>query len=607
MANSSLSLVSLDFDTLKSNLKTYLKSQSVFRDYDFEGSNMNVLLDVLSYNSYLNSFYLNMTASEGFLDSAQLRSSVVSHAKELNYTPRSARSAKAIVDIKINVTSGSTSTIEIPKGTQFSGTNANGGFVYTTSESHILTSTTSSFSLANLEIYEGTYINEAFVVDNSVENQKFIISNPNVDTTSIAVVVAENDGLDVNSFTQATNLYGLTNNSKIFFVQSTLDSSYEIVFGDGVFGYIPQNNATLLVTYRIASGAESNGITTFNLDKDIGAYNSVAAAATVTTVSPSTDGDVIESLESIRFRSPKHYQTQDRAITNNDYANIIYENYPEIKAVNVYGGETISGSIEYGKVFISPISRSGSVITDALKTDIIYFLSNKNSIAITPVIIDPDFLYIVPSITATVNFNNTNSSPADIRALLITDIKAYNTTYLQNFNVAFRYSKFTAALNNADPSVESIQLYNTLKKLASPTLNNRTPISLVFNNEITPGTLLSSQFLLSDGNTYIFTDYNPNNDTFVRTGAQSSYTVTNTAKTVYVKQISSSNIQNYIAVGEIDYTTGTISIGALSIVDFLGSTGIEFNVTPKYEDLYAVKNNLIEIDINNINISVVSV
>jgi len=605
-ANSSLSLVSLDFDSLKSNFKTYLQSQSVFRDYDFEGSNINVLLDILSYNSYLNAFYLNMAVSEGFLDSAQSLSSVISHAKELNYIPRSALSAKALINLTINILSGSTNTIEIPKGTTFSGSNANGNFIYTTAENHILTSTSSSFSISNLAIYEGTYINETFIIDNSIENQKFILSNKNVDTTSIAVTVAENNGLNVNDYSQATNLYGLTNNSTIYFIQATLDGSYEIVFGDGVFGYMPQNNATLLVTYRITNGITSNGITQFNIDKDIGAYNSVSAGVTVSTISPSTDGDNAETIESIRYRAPKHYQTQDRAITTSDYANIIYENFPEVKAVNVYGGETLYGSVEYGKVFISTVSRSGATITNILKTDIINYISNKNSIAITPVIVDPDFLYIVPTLTATVNFNQTNMSPADIKSLILTSVSSYNSSVLQNFNMVFRYSKFVSVLNNVDPSIESIQLSNLIKKIANPTLNKNFPVSFSFNNQLVPGTVVSSQFLLSDGNTYVITDYNPNNNTFVRTGSQSNFDIINTNQVVYLKQITSTNSQNYTVVGTIDYNNGIISIKSITVLDFLGSPGIVCTATPKLEDIYATKNDLIEFDLDNINISVVS-
>ena len=607
MANSSLSLVSLDFDSLKSNFKTYLKAQSVFKDYDFEGSNMNVLLDVLSYNSYLNSFYLNMAVSEGFLDSAQMRSSIISHAKELNYTPRSSRSAKALVNLSIQVVSGTAKTIEIPKGSQFSGLNANGGFVFTTSETHILNSTSSTFTINDLDIYEGTYVNETFTVDNSIEGQKFVISNKNVDTNSIQVTVAENDGLDVLDFFQASTLYSINKDSKAYFIQCTLDGYYEIVFGDGVFGRVPQNNATVLATYRITNGSAGNGVTSFTVDKDIGLYNGVSAIVRVSTMTNSIDGDNAESNDSIKFRAPRHYQTQDRAITNGDYANMIYENYPEVKAVNVYGGETLFGSVEYGKVFISVVSRSGAAITNSLKTDIVSYISNKNSISITPVITDPDFLYIVPSIIATVNFNNTNLSPADIKSLISTNVSSYNSSTLQNFNIAFRYSKFLTAMNNTNESIESVQLYNLLKKITNPKLNVSSPITLSFNNELTPGTLISSEFLLNDGNVYVITDYNPNNNTFTRTGLQSSYTIVNTNKVLYIKQISAANIQNYTEVGAIDYDKGDIQIKSLTIIDYLGGAGVEFFASPKLEDIYGKKNDLLEIDIKNVNITVVSV
>jgi hypothetical protein len=257
-------------------------------------------------------------------------------------------------------------------------------------------------------------------------------------------------------------------------------------------------------------------------------------------------------------------------------------------------------------VFISAVSRSGSIVTNSLKTDIINFISNKNSIGIKPVIIDPDFLYITPTITATVNFDKTNLSPADVKSLLIQATKTYNSSYLQNFNIAFRYSKFLANLSNIDNSVESIQLQNLLKKISNILLNVNTPISLSFNNVILPGTLISSQFLLNDGNIYVFTDYNPNKNTFVRSGSQSTYNIINTNKVIYLKQITAGNIQNYTEVGTLDYDTGSVQIKTLTVSNFLSDVGIVFYASPKYEDLYAIKNDLIEIDIDNVNVSVVS-
>ena len=604
-ANSSLNLVSLDFENVKSSLKDYLKSQSVFRDYDFDGSNMNVLLDVLSYNTFMNAFYLNMAASEGFLDSAQLRSSIISHAKELNYTPRSARSSKGVVNVTFTVTSGNTNAFEIPKGTQFSGTNANGGFTFVTSEAHTLTSASNIFTMNNLSIYEGSYINETFTVDNSIESQKFILSNPDVDTTSISVTLIEDDGATLTDFSQAPNLYGLNANSNIYFIQSTLDGYYEIVFGDGTFGRVPKNNASILVTYRVSNGDAANQIQTFAIDRDLGTFNNVSVNASVSTVAAAADGATVETIESIRYRAPRHYQTQDRAITTNDYANMIYENYPEVKAVNVYGGETVFGSVEYGKVFISPVSYSGATITNSLKTDIINYLSNKNSVGITPIIVDPNFIYIVPTITAYVDFNKTTMSPADIKALLLNSVSAYNTKYLENFNTAFRYSKFVAALNDADISIASIQVYNAIKKIETPPLNAKTTINFDFHQAISPGTISSGNFLLSDGLTYSLTDFNPTNVTFTQEIFGNTIQVKNSSNVIYLK-LNDPTKQTYVPVGTVDYTNGRIAISSITIADFLGSTGIALSTEAVSDDIYGLKNDLIEIDINNISIQVES-
>jgi hypothetical protein len=604
-ANSSLNLVSLDFENVKSSLKDYLKSQSVFRDYDFDGSNMNVLLDVLSYNTFMNAFYLNMAASEGFLDSAQLRSSVISHAKELNYTPRSARSSEGVVNVTFTVVSGNTNAFEIPKGTQFSGTNANGGFTFVTSESHTLTSASNIFVMNDLSIYEGSYINETFTVDNSIESQKFILSNPDVDTTSISVTLIEDDGATLTDFSQAPNLYGLNANSNIYFIQSTLDGYYEIVFGDGTFGRVPKNNASILVTYRVSNGDAANQIQTFAIDRDLGTFNNVSVNALVSTVAASADGATVETIESIRYRAPRHYQTQDRAITTNDYANMIYENYPEVKAVNVYGGETVFGSVEYGKVFISPVSYSGATITNSLKTDIINYLSNKNSVGITPIIVDPNFIYIVPTITAYVDFNKTTMSPADVKALLLNSVSAYNTKYLENFNTAFRYSKFVAALNDADISIASIQVYNAIKKIETPPLNTKTTINFDFHQAISPGTISSGNFLLSDGLTYSLTDFNPTNVTFTQEILGNTIQVKNSSNVIYLK-LNDPTKQTYVPVGTVDYTNGRIAISSITIADFLGSTGIALSTEAVSDDIYGLKNDLIEIDINNISIQVES-
>lgn len=604
--NSILNLTSLDFDTLKNNFKSYLKNQSVFQDYDFEGSNINVLLDIMTYNTYLNSFYLNMAISEGFLDTAQLRSSIVSHAKELNYTPRSARSPEALINISFATTGIAGGTFEIPKGAQFSGQNANGSFIFTTDKTHTLTSATSTFALTGLPIYEGTYINETFIVDNTINNQRFVLSNKTVDTTSINVSISTDNGQTTTDFTQATTLYGLTSSSPVYFVQATQDESYELIFGDGVFGQQLINNTTVLVTYRVTKGDAGNGISSFNIDVDLGAFNGGIAIPTITPNTTSSDGAVEEDNETIRFRAPRHFQTQDRAITTTDYANLIYENFPVVRDVNVYGGEKVSGSVEYGKVFISPLSQSGGNVTDAIKSEIKNYINQKNALGIIPVIIDATNLYINASITAAVDFKQTVLSPADIQSLIITTINSYNTNYLEKFNTVFKYSNFITALNNADQSISSIQLNINIAKVLTPTLGQSQTLSVIFNNQLTPGTIVSSDFLASDGNAYRFTDYNPNNNTFKRIGDITSYTIENTTNIIYLQQIQA-GIQSFKVAGTIDYTTGSIDLATVNIVDFLGAGGVVFEAAAVQDNIYGIKNDVIKLDAAAAIINVVSV
>lgn len=602
MANSSISLTSLDFDSLKTDLKTYLKSQTAFKDYDFDGANMNVLLDILSYNTYLNSFYLNMVASEMFMDSAQVRDSVVSHAKNINYIPDSMKSAKGLVNITFNTT-GITDTFEIPKGTQFSGKNANGSFVFTTDRNITATSTSNVFNFANVEIFEGTYISESFVVDYQIENQKFILSNPTIDTDSIDVIVVENNANT--QFIKADNLYDLNAQSNSYFLQATTNNRYEILFGDNVFGRYPLNNAVVLITYRITRGTAGSGVNNFFLDKDLGAYNGGTTTYTISTVSASSDGAERENTESIRFRAPRSYQTQDRAVTVNDYKSLIFKNFKEVKDVNVFGGEEIPGSVAYGRVYVCPSTYSGAPLTSQRKTDILTFLNDKKIVNIKPYIMDPEYIYIVPTIDVYVNFNNTTYSPSEIRSLVLNNVTNFNNNNLELFNTPFRFSKFISSLNSVDASIESNQVKVYIYKNTTPKLNTPQTLTFSFNNKLTPASITSNLFLLADGNTYQLTDYNPKSDTYVR--AENSFNITNTKPVIYLKQITTNDNPIYIDVGTVDYESGIVRIRDLTIIDFLGSNGIRLNAYTYEDDVYGKLNNIVEIDVGSATVNVYSV
>jgi len=576
MANSSLTLTSLDFDSLKQNLKNFLSSQSTFRDYDFEGSNINVLLDVLTYNTYLNSFYLNMVASEMFMDSAQKLDSVISHAKELNYLPRSKRSAKAVVSFTLE-TSGVVNPFIIPKGTIFSGLNSNGTFNFVTSETNSYLSTNSTYSISNLEIYEGVYTQESFVIDYSVEDQKITLSDPSIDTNSLEIIVSENNSNTI--YTYADSLFGLNSNSSVYFLQGSEKNTYEVFFGDDVFGKKPKNNAIIYASYRICNGANGNDVEAFTLDSNVGDDNDgFATPSDITVISPSVSGAEAEDINSIKFNAPRHFQTQGRCITENDYRTIILQTYPEIKYVNIYGGEVTNTAVEFGTVYISSSTYSGNQLTDSRKLDIQNFINSLNPIGITTRIIDPDFLYLTISSKINVNFNNTTASSTTIIAAAIDAISQYNDDNLLNFNTAFRMSKLEQAINDADVGILSNETTVQVYKIFTPPTNLNFAITCNFDNAIKKGSVFSSNYI-SGGVEYAFSDFIEGVDS----GSGFIYRIEKTAGS-----------SNFTEVGRVDYINGIVSISPLEY--FNVGSGLKIFASTTNRDVYSRKNTIISID-----------
>lgn len=604
-ANTSISLVNLDFDTLKASLKTYLKNQSLFQDYDFDGSNMSVLLDILSYNTYLNTFYLNMVASEMFIDSAQLRNSVISIAKALNYTPRSAKSSKALLNLTF--AQSNLQSFEIPEGTRFTGKNSNGSYTFVTNETLTLYPSNGVFSAANVAIYEGLTVQDTFIYDSSVEGQRFILSNELINTDSILVGVTEDNGLTPLSYIKATNLFDLKANSQIYFVQATEDTKYEIVFGDNTFGRKPKDGAVISCSYYVTSGNAANKCTNFILDDNLGSYNGYGSAIIPSIVVSATSygGAEAESIEEIRYRAPRNFQTQERAITTDDFKNLVLQNYQDIKTAHVYGGETISGAPIFGKVYIAPATFTGEFLSDAEKSDIESYLSDKCTLGITPVVVNPDYLYIIPEIIAKYNANQTTSSPADISTSIKTAVINFNQEQLNDFNKQFRFSRFETAVNAADTSISSNETKISLKKSVNIIQNTSVFISVNFRNSISPGSLFSSEFI-SNGRRYVYTDYNPNANTFQVKQTDGDLTVINQSNLVYLKDITVAGIETFQSAGTIDYNSGLISLNQIKIFDATDSI-ISFYCRPLYNDVSSSKNDVITIDTANLNITVKSI
>ena len=480
MANTGfLDVSELSFDGIKNNLKTFMKSKTQFKDYDFEGSNLNSLLDVLSYNTYMNAFYLNMIGSEMFLDSSQLRNSIVSHAKELNYIPRSRTSARAKVTFAINTGGDIPINVVIPENytirTIIDGINMD----FTTDESITVNRSDVGYVSDSVYVYEGKIVYEFFTVDGTV---RYSLDSSNIDTNSIRVTVINSASDTSNTiYTKADTLYGLTSNSEIYFVQGYNNDQYEIVFGDGISGKALANGNIVKVKYRSTNGELGNKAVNFAISTAVGDTSSYPV--TVTTNISAADGSERETIESIKLNAPRHFAAQNRAVTKDDYTTLIIEKYPQIKTVNVYGGENAIPP-QYGKVIISMIPYGNfPVVSAELKTDIVAYLRTK-SITTEPVIKDPEYMYIEIQSAVSYNPSLTAKSIQQLKSDVLSKVQSYETTYLNDFGNDLRKSRLSSLIDSADTSIVSNQ--TTLRTIYAivPTKGIKQRIAFSFSNPL---------------------------------------------------------------------------------------------------------------------------
>lgn len=553
MANSSIILSSLDFDTIKNTLKSYLKTQSRFNDYDFDGSNMSVLLDLLSYNTFHNSFYLNMIGSEMFLDSAQLRDSVVSHAKELNYTPRSFKSAVAQIAIVVKSSDLTKNSLLATKGTTFTSTQFNRTFTFTIPENVILPAyeTADGFRYfgAIFDIYEGYYITDTYTYTYG-SFDRIILSNKNIDTSSITVTVFEDNGANPIVYKEAKSLFDLTSASPVFFIQGAENDSYEIVFGDGVSGRLPKNNSVITVEYRICNGELPNGCNQFVPDSPIDGETKI----TINTLSVAAGGSVSESIESIKKNAPRHFATQERAITTEDYETLLKTNFPEINAVHAYGGENLDPP-QYGKVFVAVDLKEFDKVPDVKKTEYFKFLKPRSPVSIDPVFVNPDYTYIAITSKVKYNVNVTSLTPSDIQTIVTSSIQQYAINNLNNFSSTFRYSKLCQQIDNSQLSIISNETDFQLIKTFVPTLGTYSTFDVNF------GVPLSVRYF-TDSNYSVYSTQ------FIYKGL-SAYIRDDGMGSLNI--VSAYTNEPIIKIGTIDYTTGLLQLSNFIIDSFVGS------------------------------------
>jgi hypothetical protein len=585
-ANSALVVSDLDFDTIRNNLVAFLSSQSQFKDYDFDGSNIGTLLDVLSYNTFMNNFYTNMAISEMFLDSAQIKDSVVSRAKELNYTARSYRSAVAYVDISISP-NDNPGIIIIPAETAFTSRLDTTIYTFTTADPIILTSV-DGYSTTNVPIYEGSYVTESFLVDNTISNQRFVLNNNNVDTSSININIQNSTTDTTNStFIQATSLLGYNSQSKIFFVQAADNNRYEVVFGDGVAGAAPVNGNVINVSYRLSNGSSANKCSTFTPATSIAGY--ATNLITVSTVEVAYGGAEPESIAAIKYNAPRHYQTQERAVTIDDYRTILLAEYPDIRAINVYGGETLSPP-QYGTVYISIDLYSYIGVPQVLMNNIMAFIKTKMPISIEPVIISADYTYVDVVASASYNLNTSSKTENDISAIIVQAIQNFNIDYLDDYNKTMRYSKLSAAIDGADPSILTSNLTTRIMKKISPILGAQQLFKLDFQNSVQSQTLISGSFTY--GGVVSYLKDTGNNEIAIVTSRDDLTTSLGVAEVVLTHN-----------VGTIDYDTGIASIN-LPALDAYNGDSIKVYVSSSTNDFSVMNNTVLLIEDSDINVTV---
>ena len=466
-ANTYLKVTEVDFADIKSNLKTYLKSQTQFNDYDFDGSNMSVLLDVLAYNTHYNAINAHYSLNEAFLDSAQIRGNIVARAKQLGYVPRSILSPRANVSLVVTPGTDQIDTaagiLTLPRGTKFQ-TNVQGEtFNYVLKDATDAKLENAKYTYSNLEIVEGELRTLKYRVDNDIESQKFQLSDSNADTSTLRVRVQQNENSEVfDLYTQFESLKDVDATTKVYFIQENTSGFYEIYFGDGVNGFKPSNNNIVTLDYVTTKGPDSNNATFLSnalqdtLTDGTNNYPNTATGGSVitTTTTVSAGGTERETNESVRFNAPLAFATQGRAVTADDYATIIKSSFANIKAISTWGGED-NDPVDFGSAYISVKPLTGNLLTAAEKTQILSLLKGKNVVSVVPEIVDLEETLIELDVFLKYNPNLTDRTAAEVQTVVSDIIEDYDFNYLNKFDGVFRHSEILGQIVNSEPSITS--------------------------------------------------------------------------------------------------------------------------------------------------------
>lgn len=595
----------VDFDEIKQSIKDYLRANSNFTDYDFEGSNLSTIIDTLAYNTYISSYNANMVSNEVFLDSATLRENVVSIARNIGYLPRSRKSSRANISFSVDASSSNASIITLKAGpVALSASNFNKqSFTYCIMEDiTVPVDSTGTATFNNIEVYEGSYLNSVFVVNSSLPNQKYILPNAGIDTDSIRVIVRNSSTSSVTrKYTRYDNLIGVNENTPLYFLRESEGETYEILFGDDVFGKGIEEPNQIEVTYLSCSGSVANGLSNFTYIGSLQDQNgaSVTSGISGLTVNQSSNGGAeIESVESIKKYAPNIYASQNRAVTAADFESLIPRIYPEAESVSAYGGEETDPP-QYGKVFVSIKPYNGVFISDEIKRSIQLELRKYSVAGIVSEIIDLKYLYIEADINVYYD-SNLSIGPSQLVTSVTNNITKYaNSTQLNKFGARFKYSKFTKVIDDSNEFITSNITTISMRRDLSPFPNQFVEYNIGFGNRIYIKSeigfnIKSSGFTVSGISGTVYMSDSPNAD--LRTGTMFLFRLRSPTEPIIIKR----------NIGTIDYIKGLISLNPLNVLSTEVTRGtplIEISACPYSNDVIGLQDLYLQMDPSNLTVT----
>jgi hypothetical protein len=589
-----LNVTELDFDQIKQNLKNYLKTQSEFNDYNFEGSGLSTLLDVLAYNTHYNAIAAHFSLNEAFLDSAQIRGNVVTRAKLLGYVPRSILAPRARVNIEIDVTDEIgilPDNLTMARGTKLGTQVAQKPYQYVTLQTQTASLQTTSapitkkYIFTNVDIAQGYYKSLRYRVDNDIENQKFQLSDGDADTSTLRVRVQENEESSAyDIYSRFESLLGVNSSSQVYYLQENASNYYEIYFGDGVTGRKPNNNNIITLDYVYTDGSESNGANAFTMSDSVGGFGE----STVTTLNSSAGGAEQETSESIRFNAPLTFTSQNRAVTSDDYRAIIQREFTNISSISCWGGED-NDPPDYGKAYISIKPILAETLTQAEKDDITgSILKGKNVVSITPEIVDPNYTYLELDVFFKYNPNLTDRTSVELTSVVRDTISDYNFNNLNKFDGVFRHSQLLKLIDSADPSIQNSTVRPYMFMNITPsTVEGKSNFALKFTSPFYKSGS-STEFILTS--TAFKLSYSTTIDHYF---GDITISGSNKRKIIIYKIVDGNNVTVVNDAGILDSDKGTVTLHSFT---GLTTDPIRVTLTPNSLDLAPKRDQLIAID-----------